>query len=123
MNNINNLEKSTQLSVAYVEFGGNTGEYQYFFAYSTPSLIVREPNTKINITLTKSTAEQFVISDYLSSDTENDIVQISKTDKSLQIIDKNSKTQLISFSILIYDKQRDYYFSCDPQVLNSPDPD
>lgn len=123
MSGIQNLIIEIKLSVAYVGFGGNTGEYKYFFAFSNPNIIVTKPNTVIKILLSESMQENFSIKNYVSTDIIKDITTTTKSGKSIVLNDSNTQSQLIDFSIIVYDKKRDYYFSCDPQVLNSPDTD
>ncbi|HHL32174.1 MAG TPA: hypothetical protein ENJ41_06270 [Oceanospirillales bacterium] len=58
----------------------------------------------------------------VSSDTENEFGSATKAPdgKSISLMDYNNKPLLIAVSIVVLDKNRNVYISCDPQVLNVP---
>jgi len=112
-----------QLSVAYVEFGGNTGGGEYFYAFSPQSVIARNPNAPFRISFTKSTDARFRIVEILTTDTQNEFRNpiLTPDQRSVEFTNSNTKKQLISVSTLVFDSVNQTYINCDPQVLNSPE--
>ncbi|WP_223787356.1 hypothetical protein [Marinicella meishanensis] len=114
------------LTVAKVEFGGNTCEGQYFYAFSPKTVLIKHNKTPINITFTKSTSDDFKMVALLSSDnhrTFNPPV-FGTGNRSLQIETNSLERQLINVSVLVQDiNNPEAIINCDPQVLNDPDPD
>ena len=112
-----------QLSVAYVEFGGNTGGGEYFYAFSPQTVINRKHNVELSITFTDSTDQRFQIVELLSTDTQNEFKNpiFTPDRRSIKFVNSNTQRQLISISAMVYDSERNVYLNCDPQVLNSPE--
>jgi hypothetical protein len=115
------------LTAAYVEFGGNTGNHEYFYAFSKNTIIFTEEGQyTISITLSDSTPTHFQIYSYLCSDNTGNITRDKSIDSlpnNITLTNSNFKNQSTSLSLIMYDTVENKYFSCDPQVLNSPDPD
>lgn len=116
--------QNIQLSVAFVEFGGNINSGKYFFCFSPETIIVTQPNQPIVVSFTKSTADRFQMVDFITTDAEAEFTDVIYRNKqrTLQVTDINTKKQLINVSVLIKDTVNDELINCDPQVLNSPDP-
>ncbi|WP_395374678.1 hypothetical protein [Marinicella sp. W31] len=112
-----------QLSIAYVEFGGNTGDGAYFYAFSPRTVINRKHNVDLSITFTDSTDQRFKIIELLSTDTQNEFKNpiFTPDQRSIKFTNSNTQKQLISISAMVYDLKREVYLNCDPQVLNSPE--
>lgn len=114
-----------QLTVAKVEFGGNTGEGKYFYAYSPQSIIIKTINSPIQISFTKSTSDDFEMVSLLSTDNNNTLSKpiFTKGNRILEVKTTNTQRQLINVSVLVRDKTDGSLINCDPQVLNDPDPE
>ena len=114
-----------ELSVAKVEFGGNTGEGKYFYAFRPQTIIVKTNHSPIVVNFTKSTSDDFVMVALLTTDSQDILSKpiFTMGNRSLEIQTNNSTQQLISVSVLVKDKSDGSLLNCDPQVLNDPDPD
>ena len=112
-----------QLSVAYVEFGGNTGEGEYFYAFSPRTVIERKHNVPMRICFTESTDQRFKMIELLSTDTQEEFKNpvYTPANRCVEFTNANSTKQLISISVLVFDSERNVFINCDPQVLNSPE--
>jgi len=62
--------------------------------------------------------------EFLSSDGLGEFSDVKKSNGGgiLQVTNNNKEKQAIKVSVIVKDKISDTYFNCDPQVLNSPDP-
>lgn len=112
-----------ELTVAYVGFGGNIGEGQYFFSYSPNVIMVKNKDESLNFSFSTATAKDFAMHEILTTDANNQFGKATKStdNRSMQIKDNNTNSQLTLLSIIVHDKSRNLYISCDPQVLNVPD--
>jgi hypothetical protein len=125
----NDNEKPIEISLtaSYVTFGGNTGNGEYFYAFDKNTLLFTKPgNYTISITLSKSTPKHFEIYSFICSNDTGNITRdesITSLPNNITLKNNNSSNQSINLSIVMYDTVEEKYFSCDPQVLNSPDPD
>ena len=113
-----------ELSLAYVKYGGNTGTNdQYFFCYNPKSIYVQF-KSQLVYTLADSTSDRFEIVEFLSSDDRNQFADpvFSNKNRTISVCNNNTGKQLINLTLIIKDNNadKDMYFSCDPQVLNSP---
>jgi hypothetical protein len=116
---------SINLSVSYVEFGGNTGKGEYFYALSEETIIVFNKNETMTIQLSESTSKRFKINRIISSNPASFIdLKIVDEGRKAYFVNTNLFNQTINVSILVEDiKNGGKLFSCDPQILNSCDPD
>jgi hypothetical protein len=114
-----------QLTVAKVEFGGNTGEGKYFYAFSPKTVIIKNNHSPIQISFTKSTSDDFEMVSLLSTDNHNTLTKpiFAIGNRSLEVQTTNSQQQLINVSVLVRDMSDGSLINCDPQVLNDPDPE
>lgn len=113
-----------ELTVAYVKFGGNTGEGAYFYAFSPSTIFASGKDCELRFHLANDLSDEFEIVDVVSSDggTELKKPSIGNGGRSAHLIDANTKRQVISVSLIVRDVKRGQLINCDPQVLNSPDP-
>ena len=114
-----------KLSVAYVEFGGNTGsKKQYFYSFDPQCVYIKEKGVTMNFILSESTDSRFEIVEFLSSDGSNEFEQPQYTGnrRVLSVKNHNDSKQAIKVSIIVKDTNvgTGGFFNCDPQVLNSP---
>jgi regulatory protein YycH of two-component signal transduction system YycFG len=111
-----------ELTVAYVGFGGNTGNGEYFYSYYPNTIMVESANTQLDFVFSTETSTDLVMHELVSSDTENEFGVATKAPdgRSILLMDHNNKPLLIAVSIVVHDKNRNVYISCDPQVLNVP---
>ncbi|MCX7552742.1 hypothetical protein OS175_02525 [Marinicella sp. S1101] len=112
-----------KLSVAKVEFGGNTGEGQYFYAFSPQTIFITDKQSEFTIEFTASTAEDFAMLAVVSSDNNSTFTNptFGSGHRSLSIKTNSEKSQLINVSVIVQDKSDKTLINCDPQVLNDPD--
>lgn len=77
----------------------------------------------MTFSLGQAADERFQIISLLTSDVSHEFDPgILKNDRrSIQVVNKNSKAQLILVSVLVKDMITGEHVSCDPQVLNVPD--
>lgn len=125
----------TELTVANVKFGGNKANGKYFFAFDNRTIRVPhrkvvppgEPGTSLLFQLTKETADNFVITGLISSDSQDNLQPNSKhipaTEKAREIEVMNTATSACIFNIgvLVTDLDDGTMIVCDPQVTNTPD--
>ena len=114
-----------QLSVAHVKFGGNTGNREYFYALSEETVIVSNKNQSMEIKLSDTTDKRFTINRVLSSNPAT-FIDLNIIDKGRKVTFTNTNlfNQTVTVSLLVTDsKNNGKLINCDPQVLNSPDPD
>ncbi|MBL4773273.1 MAG: hypothetical protein JKX98_06645 [Alcanivoracaceae bacterium] len=112
-----------ELTVAFVGFGGNIGDGEYFYSYSPNVIIVEALNEPLNFQFSKETANNFVMKQIITTDANNQFSKATKAPdgRSMQTTDSNSNPQLTLMSILVEDQTRAKLISCDPQILNVPD--
>jgi hypothetical protein len=112
-----------QLTVAYVEFGGNTGAGKYFYSYSPDIIKVTQKDETLDFVLSKATDSRFNIDTLVSTDANNQLqnLQLASNKKSIAVVNTNTHAQLTLVSILVKDTINDLHISCDPQVLNVPE--
>jgi uncharacterized protein (DUF924 family) len=110
------------LTVAYVGFGGNTGNGEYFFCYDTDAIILNENDTQVEFVFSSATSSEFKMKDFVTTDVNDQFKESIKAidNRSLQVMNRNSRSQLCFVSILVLDKKRNKIMSCDPQVVNNP---
>ena len=112
-----------QLTVAYVEFGGNTGAGKYFYSYSPDIIKVTQKDETLDFVLSKATDARFAIDTLVSTDANNQFLnlKLASNKRSITVVDKNTHNQLTLVSVLVKDTANDLHISCDPQVLNVPE--
>ena len=113
-----------ELSLAYVKYGGNTGTHdQYFYCYNPKASFIPLESTLV-YSLAETTSDRFEIVEFLSSDGNHQFSPpiFSNNNRTLAVDNKNTNRQLINVTLIIRDNKadKDMYFNCDPQVLNSP---
>jgi formyltetrahydrofolate synthetase len=112
-----------QLTVAYVEFGGNTGGGQYFYSYSPDIIKVTKANETLEFVLSAATDDRFTIDTLVSTDANNQFQnqELKSNKRAIEVLDKNSNSQLTMVAVLVKDAKTGLHISCDPQVLNVPE--
>ena len=111
-----------ELTVAYVGFGGNIGEGEYFYSYSPNVIMVTEKDTDLNFVFSSATTDHFHMLEIVTTDANDQFSKGTKAPDSRSILVKDSNTndQLTLLSVIVKDKSRDKLISCDPQILNVP---
>jgi len=114
-----------ELTVAYVGFGGNIGDGEYFYSYSPNVIMVTKKDTDLNFVFSSATNEHFQMLEIVTTDANNQFGKGTKSadNRSIVVKDTNTNDQLTMVSIIVKDKSRDKLISCDPQVLNVQDID
>ena len=114
-----------QLTVAYVGFGGNIGGGEYFYSYSPNVIICKNKEEELIFEFSPETLSRFTMQQLITSDSNQQFgkVNFETNQRSLAVKNYNINNQLILLSILVNDVDRNKLISCDPQVLNIPDPD
>ncbi|CEJ42790.1 hypothetical protein ACSAMZ_01565 [Xanthomonas citri pv. bilvae] len=113
------------LTVAHVEFGGNTGRGAYFYSFSPDLLIVGKGEQDVTLCyrFCGSVPKRFKIISLLSSDATGQIGKpdINPDGQSVTVVNANNKPTLIFFTVVVKDTITGAHFSCDPQVGNDPE--
>ncbi|WP_127172243.1 hypothetical protein [Xanthomonas euvesicatoria] len=113
------------LTVAHVEFGGNTGRGAYFYSFSPDLLICGkgEQGVTLRYAFCKSVPHRFKIISLLNSDSTGQIgpAEIASDGSWVQVVNANKERTLIFFSVVVKDTHTGTHFSCDPQVGNDPE--
>ena len=112
-----------ELTVAYVGFGGNIGDGEYFYSYSPNVIIVNAKQEPLNFVFSSATSKDFAMKEIVTTDANNQFSTATKASdgRSMQTTDSNSHAQLTFLAIIVQDKTRNKQISCDPQILNVPD--
>lgn len=111
-----------KLTVAYVEFGGNTGDGKYFYSYSPDIIKVNKPDQTLTFELSNATDDRFQVESLVSTDANSQFQQavVKSNKRGIDVLDKNSQAQLTLVAVLVKDTVTGLHISCDPQVLNVP---
>jgi hypothetical protein len=115
-------KKTIELTVCRVGHGGNTGEGQYFYSFTSQNILVDTPDTIIEFVLGKDTSDGIEIWKVVTSspDQFRDVVR-DRTGQSLSMVNANTMEELISVSVLVIDNAADgRIVNCDPQMINVP---
>lgn len=112
-----------ELTVARVNFGGNSNGGEYFYSFNPDVVIVNKKNESIEYVLSDVTTSNFTINSVLTTDANNQFGAPVKSanERSVSVVDANTVAQLTVSSVLVFDKNTSQYISCDPQILNVPD--
>lgn len=112
-----------QLSVARVISGGNAKAGLYFFSFTPNHIEVNEKNTTINVTLSADTPADMAIVSVLSGDALKQLETpiLAPGGRSFSVVNRNTEPYMFSLGARIYDKLRDTYLICDPQIINVPE--
>lgn len=112
-----------ELTVAYVGFGGNIGDGEYFYSYSPNVIMVKNKDEQLNFVFSDATSSDFSMVEILTTDANSQFTKGIKApgDRSIAVKDNNTVSQLTLLSVLVQDNTRNKLISCDPQVLNVPD--
>ena len=114
-----------ELTVAYVGFGGNIGDGEYFYSYSPNVIMVKNKDELLNFVFSGATSSDFSMVEIVTTDANRQFDKGTKApgDRSIMVKDSNTNPQLTLLSVIVEDKSRGKIISCDPQVLNVPDID
>lgn len=121
-NSLINLPVS--LTLARVNFGGNTGRGRYFFDFSTGSILVQEAKTLLVITLSPDTPQEIVIDSLVSSDARGQmgVPRITNFSRAVEVAVDNSQPYIIQVGVILRDEKSGELIVCDPQVICRPPP-
>jgi hypothetical protein len=125
---------ATELSVAYVKYGGNAVNGDYFFSFSKQHIYI--PHRKVfppgsdGVTMTfhlgKHVPENFVITGLVSTysfgnlSPESIHYPVEKKCREIETLNKASQPGFFNIGILVTDTNTDTVIFCDPQVVNGP---
>jgi len=116
-----------ELTIAYVRFGGNAGQGEYFYSVKPDIVTVGRGQSPISIayTLCDHMDDNFRILDVLSTDAHEQIskVEVKSGGRSIVMENANTVKTLMLFSVLVKDDKRGRIINCDPQVGNDPEID
>lgn len=121
-NSLINLPVS--LTLARVNFGGNTGRGRYFFDFSTGSILVQEAKTLLVITLSPDTPQEIVIDSLVSSDARGQmgVPRITNFSRTVEVAVDNNQPYIIQVGVILRDEKSGELIVCDPQVICRPPP-
>jgi hypothetical protein len=124
----------TELSVAYVKFGGNTCNGEYFFAFDKQH--IHAPHRKdlpqgskgvpMVFKLGKHVSDDFFITGLVSTDPSKNLSpgviyrSIGEKTRELPVLNTLAKPGFFNIGILVTDTKRKKVVFCDPQVINTP---
>lgn len=125
---------TTELSVAYVKYGGNASSGEYFFAFSKQHIYV--PHRKVlppgsdgvtmKFHLGAHVPANFVITGLVSTysfgnlSPESIYFPVDKKCREVATVNKANQPGFFSIGILVTDTNTGTVVFCDPQVVNSP---
>lgn len=113
-----------ELTVAWVNHGGNAVDGTYFYSYSPTFVSVTEHNTPIEYSMHNECADRYEIQSYALNDPTNQMTDIKLSNGVLSMVNLcNKDNQLIQLSILVLDKKTGVLIDADPQVTNTPPPE
>jgi hypothetical protein len=112
-----------ELTVSYVEFGGNAANGRYFYSYQPDVIQVSQKDEKMTFSLSQATEDRFQIISLLTTDANHQFepAVLRSDQRAIQVVNKNTHSQLTLVSVLVKDLKTGEHVSCDPQVLNVPD--
>ncbi len=110
-------------TVVRVGNGGNVCEGQYFYNFTPYVVNITKSKTVVEYRLSEDTPEHFKITGLFACYCEGDLdkPKISKDGRTLSILNKNEKPQLIMVSLQVRDEKAGVTFTCDPQMTNTPE--
>ena len=116
-----------EFTIAYVGFGGNAGQGEYFYSVRPDMVTVGKGQSPVTIAyrLADHMDGHFRIVDVLSTDAHNQIshVEVKSHGREVQMRNANTVKSLILMSVLVKDDKRNRYINCDPQMGNDPEID
>lgn len=114
-----------QLTVAHTGFGGNANQGEYFYKFSPPLVLVGKGERDILMCyeFEPGVPKHYRIIAMISSDAHDQIcdVRVGKKGRRVYFCNRNTRSTLIFFTIIVHDGRRDVRFGCDPQVGNDPE--
>jgi hypothetical protein len=125
---------ATELSVAYVKYGGNAADGSYFFSFSRQHIYVPHrkffpPGTDgitLKFHLGKHVPENFIITGLVSTFSFDNLsphyvyCPAEKKCREIETVNKGNNPGFFSIGILVIDTNTDTSIFCDPQVVNGP---
>jgi hypothetical protein len=131
----------TELSVAYVKFGGNSSSGEYFFAFDKKHIHVPSrgdlpegcKGIKMIFKLADHVPEDFLITGLVSTDTSKNLspgiiyCSLGKKCREIEVLNQIETSGFFNIGILVTDTKRfvagtkvHQVVFCDPQVINTP---
>lgn len=112
----------SELSVALVDAGGNTGGGMYFYNFTPDILDITELDTTLTYAFREDIDPRFQIVDVFTTDSKSQVtqIQVASDQRSVSMIILNTQKQLILMSLLVFDSKTQVYVNCDPQVVCRP---
>lgn len=116
------LTLNVMLTVSRMSSGGNTGDGKYLYAFNPSLLIVTQSPVTVTFQLSPDTSKDFVIEDYVSTDSrfQLDPGKVSDGRRTLAIVNQNTQRCLIFLTLLVRDVSNNFLINCDPQMTNVP---
>jgi hypothetical protein len=124
----------TELTVAYVKYGGNAGDGQYFFAFSNQHIHVRNRRSLppgcegvlMRFRLGNHVPANFVITGLVSTNSMGNLVpesiyrSLDTQCRNIEVLNQATQPGIFNVGILVTDLNTGALVFCDPQVVNSP---
>lgn len=124
----------TELTVAYVKYGGNAGDGQYFFAFSNQHIHVRNRRSLppgcegvlMRFRLGDHVPANFVIIGLVSTNSMGNLLpesiyrSLDTQCRNIEVLNQAIAPGIFNVGILITDLNTGTLIFCDPQVVNSP---
>ncbi|MFN7783938.1 MAG: hypothetical protein ACK5PG_14540 [Lysobacterales bacterium] len=116
-----------EFTIAYVGFGGNAGQGEYFYSVRPDMVTVGKGQSPVTIAykFADHMDDHFKFVTVLSTDANGQIsdVQVKSQGREVQMCNANTVKSLILLSVLVKDDKRNRYINCDPQMGNDPEID
>ncbi len=118
-------KKPILLSIARVDFNGNTGDGEYFYSFYPQTIFTHDKDAKFVVKFTERTTEHFEMVSMITSDAEDQLREshVMPGKREIHAKNLNTKRKMINVSIVVRDTKSNLLINCDPQVLNDPDPE
>lgn len=115
---------TTEISVAHVESGGNTGGGRYFFAYKRDHILVEQRETTLVFALSEDTSKDFIVETLVSSDARGQLRDpvVASDSRSASVVVMDTTSYLLHIGLIVRNTATMDTMVCDPQVVCRPRP-
>jgi hypothetical protein len=118
------IQITTEISVAHVESGGNTGGGRYFFAFKRDHILVEQRETTLVFALSEDTSKDFIVEALVSSDARGQLSapMVASDARSASVVVMDTTSYLLNIGLIVHNTATFDTLVCDPQVVCRPKP-
>jgi len=115
---------TTEISVAHVESGGNTGGGRYYFAFKRDHILVQQRETTLVFALSEDTSKDFIVEALVSSDARGQLSEptVASDARSASVVVMDTASYLLHIGLIVHNTATLDTLVCDPQVVCRPKP-